>query len=197
MATITPNWAEELGAKIGDAGMRFLEAPVAGSRPQAEAGILIFICGGEQATFDAAMPLMEATGGAQHLVGPAGKGAVVKLAVNSLLGIQQAAMAEVLAMAHRNGVDPAVTAGVITTTPAAARWRRWPPSPWRPETPPVPVNLMEKDMGYALSAGDGTDMPLSTATRDVLRRPWRPVSERTICRASCSSISAKIKPADR
>ena len=45
-STITVDWAKELAATVAASGQRFLEAPVAGSWPQEEADILIYICGG-------------------------------------------------------------------------------------------------------------------------------------------------------
>ena len=93
---------------------------MAGSRPQAEAGILIYMCGGDANTFTEAMPAMQAMGGTQHHVGDVGSGALVKLAVNTLLGIQQAALAEILGMAKRGGIAPETAANVIIGTPACS-----------------------------------------------------------------------------
>jgi 3-hydroxyisobutyrate dehydrogenase len=42
-STLTPNWVRGLGAAVEKRGYAFLEAPVAGSRPQAEAGQLVYL----------------------------------------------------------------------------------------------------------------------------------------------------------
>ena len=51
-STVSPAWIDELRAAVP----RLLDAPVAGSRPQAEAGQLIFLVGGDAADLDAARP---------------------------------------------------------------------------------------------------------------------------------------------
>ncbi len=61
----------------------FLDAPVAGSRPQAEAGQLIYFVGGEATIFARAEPILKAMGGAVHHAGAVGSGAGVKLMVGS------------------------------------------------------------------------------------------------------------------
>ncbi len=171
-STITVDWARELAATVAASGQRFLEAPVAGSRPQAEAGILIYICGGDADTFTEAMPAMQAMGGTQHHVGDAGSGALVKLAVNTLLGIQQAALAEILGMAKRGGIDPAAMANVIIGTPTCSPLAKMAAESMVAKNfaPLFPVNLMEKDLGYVLAAAGGEGMPLAQATHDVFTK---------------------------
>ena len=145
---------------------------MAGSRPQAEAGILIYMCGGDADTFTEAMPAMQAMGGTQHHVGDVGSGALVKLAVNTLLGIQQAALAEILGMAKRGGIAPETAANVIIGTPACSPLVKMAAGSMLEKnfSPPFPINLMEKDLGYALAAAGGEGMPLAQATRDVFTK---------------------------
>jgi 3-hydroxyisobutyrate dehydrogenase len=97
-STLTPGWVRELGAEVQQAGARFLDAPVVGSRPQADAGQLIHLVGGDADIFDRAKGVLSALGGAAHHVGPVGAGARLKLAVNALFGVQVAALAELLAL---------------------------------------------------------------------------------------------------
>jgi 3-hydroxyisobutyrate dehydrogenase-like beta-hydroxyacid dehydrogenase len=47
MSTLTVDWIQELGAAIARHGAVFLDAPMVGSRPQAEAGKLISLVGGQ------------------------------------------------------------------------------------------------------------------------------------------------------
>src|SRR5919109_4498430 len=46
-STLTLDWIRNLGQAAAEQGLSLLEAPVAGSRPQAEAGQLIYLCGGK------------------------------------------------------------------------------------------------------------------------------------------------------
>src|ERR1700761_3541667 len=47
-STLSPSWVRELGGVVAKKGVAFLEAPVAGSRPQAEAGQLVYLVGGNE-----------------------------------------------------------------------------------------------------------------------------------------------------
>ena len=47
MSTVTPAWVRELASRVQASGGAFVEAPVVGSRPQAEAGQLVVLAGGE------------------------------------------------------------------------------------------------------------------------------------------------------
>ena len=75
--TVTPGWVDELGAAVQARGARLLDAPVAGSRPQAEAGQLVHLVGGEAEAVARATPVLKVMGGAIHHAGPAGSGATL------------------------------------------------------------------------------------------------------------------------
>lgn len=54
---------------VKEAGSSYLEAPVSGSKQPAEQGTLIFLCGGDQALFDKAGPLLDVMGKAKLFLG--------------------------------------------------------------------------------------------------------------------------------
>ena len=84
-STVTVAWVRELYANCCAYGIAFLDAPVAGSRPQAEAAQLIYFVGGEAAVVAQADPILKAMGSTVHHAGPASSGAAIKLVVNALL----------------------------------------------------------------------------------------------------------------
>jgi 3-hydroxyisobutyrate dehydrogenase len=104
-STATPAWIAELGAAAQAAGCALLDAPVTGSRPQAEAGALTFLVGGDAAVLEKVRPVLAAM--SQNIVhlGPAGSGARLKLINNFLCGVQIASLAEGLAWIERSGLD--------------------------------------------------------------------------------------------
>src|SRR5579871_3889552 len=53
-STLTAAWVKELGSRVHKTGAGFLDAPVIGSRPQADAGQLIHLVGGDADIFDQA-----------------------------------------------------------------------------------------------------------------------------------------------
>ena len=62
MSTVAPDAARRLGASLADRGMRFVDAPVTGSSPKAEAGTLTIMCSGAPEDRARARPLFEAMG---------------------------------------------------------------------------------------------------------------------------------------
>jgi 3-hydroxyisobutyrate dehydrogenase len=173
-STLTPAWVLELAAAVSARDVAFLDAPVAGSRPQAEAGALVFMVGGGAVDVERAGPLLEAMGAAVHHAWATGSGALVKLGVNAMLGIQVAALAEVLGLMRVGGVDPARAVEILGATPvmspatgaAAASMlaRRF--------APLFPVELVEKDNSYVSAAAEslGGATPLAGAAREVMRQ---------------------------
>lgn len=172
-STVTPGWIRELGVQAAGQGVELLEAPVAGSRPQAEAGLLIFLAGGEAATLERCQPLLKAMGGAVHLVGPLGNGALTKLSTNALLGIQVTALAEVIGLLKRNGADVDAALKAIAATPVWAPVNNYLVSTMLTGNfaPQFPITLIEKDFGYAVAAaGDGDTIPTITAAHGVFQQ---------------------------
>jgi len=171
-STLSPDWVKELGMRLEVKDISLLEAPVSGSRPQAEAGQLVYLVGGDEQVLERSRSLLETLGSALHHVGGLGNGALVKLTTNALLGIQVAALAEIIGLLKHNGVDPAQALKAMSAT-----------SVWSPVAtvmsnsmlnnnfaPMFPVELIGKDFGYALqAAGSLSSAPTTTAVRDVFR----------------------------
>jgi 3-hydroxyisobutyrate dehydrogenase len=170
-STISPGQARALHDKAAARGIGFLDAPVAGSRPQAEAGQLIFMVGGDAAVLERATPVLMAMGGALHHAGGAGAGAMVKLMVNTLFGTQLAVVAELIGMARKASVDSARAMEVIGATPVASPATKGAAAAMLAAAfaPAFPNDLVEKDFRLALQTGDetGADLPVTRATRAV------------------------------
>ncbi|MCA9562645.1 MAG: NAD(P)-dependent oxidoreductase [Myxococcales bacterium] len=172
-STLTPTCVRELGAVATQRGVHFLDAPVVGSTPQAEAGQLVFLVGGAPEVIGRARPVFEAIGGAFHHVGELGQGAVMKLVVNALFGIQVVAMSELLSLAARSGVDKRtaleVLGGLPTTSASAKGAGALIVS--SDHAPRFPVELVEKDLGYAtqLGAKNSAETPMTGRAREVFQ----------------------------
>jgi 3-hydroxyisobutyrate dehydrogenase len=104
-STVSPSWIAELAELSASRGAQFLDAPVTGSRMQAEAGQLSFLVGGNEATVEAATPVLKAMSKEIVHLGPVGSGAKMKLINNFLCGVQVASLAEGLAWIERSGLD--------------------------------------------------------------------------------------------
>ncbi|MBD8530894.1 MULTISPECIES: NAD(P)-dependent oxidoreductase [unclassified Massilia] len=99
-------------ARLTGQGMRFLDAPVSGGVPGAEAGTLAIMAGGSLHDFNAAAPVFGVLGTAQ-LVGPAGSGQVAKLCNQLIVGATINIVAEALLLAQAAGADPAAVREAI------------------------------------------------------------------------------------
>jgi 3-hydroxyisobutyrate dehydrogenase-like beta-hydroxyacid dehydrogenase len=146
---------------------------VLGSLPQAQAKSLIFVVGGPRPAFDRALPVMKAMGGTVRYAGEAGAGAVVKLAANTMLGLQVAGMAELIGMLERAGVDVAHALDIIGDTPVSSLAAKVNAQFMLAgdHEPRFPVELIEKDMAYSVAAsGSAESAPMAEAARQVFRR---------------------------
>lgn len=104
-STIDVATAKQVGADAAEKGVEFLDAPVSGGTAGAAAGTLTFMCGGTEAGFAAAEPLLKGMGRAIIHAGPAGSGQVAKACNNMMLAINMLGVSEAMAMADRLGLS--------------------------------------------------------------------------------------------
>ncbi len=171
-STVTPGWIAEFGAAAERAGVSLIDAPVSGSRPQADAAQLVYLVGGEAADVERATPMLRLMGFTVHHAGPLGAGAVVKLAVNALMGVQVAAMAELIALVRRTPVDPARALEIIGATSVCSLSAKAAAGLMLAgdDAPRFPVELILKDFGYAREmAGASASAPVIAATQSVFQ----------------------------
>jgi 3-hydroxyisobutyrate dehydrogenase-like beta-hydroxyacid dehydrogenase len=171
MSTVSPTASRALSAQAAQRGAQMLDAPVSGSIPQAEAGTLAIMVGGETAAFDAIEPLLHQLGQSVTHVGPSGQGLLMKLAINISLAVQTLAFSEGLLLAERGGVAPEVAAQVMASSPIGSPMlkARIPLLLHLPEHAWFDIELMHKDIRLARQAGDELDARLpSTAAADAI-----------------------------
>lgn len=106
-STSDPVVSRELAAKVINAGLEWLDAPVSGGPKGAANGKLGMLLGGDMATIERLMPMLEAMSVRRTHVGGPGSGHVVKLANNYLCATNLIATAEAVTLAAKAGVDPA------------------------------------------------------------------------------------------
>jgi 3-hydroxyisobutyrate dehydrogenase len=171
-STLTPGWVKELAALVHKTGAGFLDAPVVGSRPQADAGQLIYLVGGEADIFDRARGVLSTLGGATHHIGPIGAGTTLKLAVNALFGIQVAAIAELLALLRNSDGDLAAMTEVLASLPVTSPAVKGALSLMqaRLDAPLFPIDLVEKDFAYALGQSDAAALPMTAAGHECFTK---------------------------
>ncbi|MEH6407603.1 MAG: NAD(P)-dependent oxidoreductase, partial [Leeuwenhoekiella sp.] len=85
-STVNPSFSEKMAAKAKELKINFLDAPVSGSKVPAAKAELIFLVGGEPEILEEVQPLLDLMGKKTLHIGPAGKGAAMKLMINQMLG---------------------------------------------------------------------------------------------------------------
>jgi 3-hydroxyisobutyrate dehydrogenase-like beta-hydroxyacid dehydrogenase len=105
MTTIAPSQTRAIGAELAERGVRFVDAPVTGSSPKAEAGTLTIMVGGDAADIEHVRPLFEAMGSLIVHAGELGQGEMVKLISNSVAAANAATLAQALVAGRATGCD--------------------------------------------------------------------------------------------
>lgn len=107
MSTHSPEVARELSAEAAVRGVAYLDAPVSGGPPGAEAGTLAIWMGGSREAVERAQPVLEVLGDRAKIrhCGEVGAGLVVKLVNNYLAAACASASAEALAVALAEGIE--------------------------------------------------------------------------------------------
>ena len=95
----------EFGARLdAETGMRWVDAPVSGGPPAAQAGTLAIMAGGGEADIAAVRPVLETLGTCTHM-GPLGAGQVTKMVNQVLVLCNYCVLAEAMVLAEAGGVD--------------------------------------------------------------------------------------------
>ncbi len=119
-STVTPRSSRAMARAAEERGVRFLDAPVAGSLPVAEKAELTFLVGGEEKDLQRCRPVLAAMGKTIRHVGPTGMGISLKLVNNMLLGNAMAAFSEALSLGEALGFSRPALLDALIGTPVAA-----------------------------------------------------------------------------
>jgi 3-hydroxyisobutyrate dehydrogenase len=170
-STSPPGLARRLAEVGARRGVDVLDAPVTGGPRGAQAGTLTIMVGGDREVFARVLPVLEVLGDFVRYMGGPGAGQATKLTNNVLAATHMAALAEAVALAKSEGLEPAdvyevlsrgtgdsrvlrnryPVPGVLADAPASNGW-----------APLFPVDLLAKDVALALetAAEHGLEMPV-------------------------------------
>ncbi len=104
-STCDPDRLAALAARVAPRGVRFLEVPISGTSGQVATGDGVGLVGGDRDLMAQAAPMLDAICQRRYYLGAVGNGSRAKLAVNLILGLNRAAIAEGLVFAERLGLD--------------------------------------------------------------------------------------------
>lgn len=167
LSTIDYTATTAIGRALEERGAAFLDAPISGMEARAIDGTLTVMCGGPQPIFDRVKPYLDRIGSKILHMGPTGSGQMTKLINQLLFDINAAAIAEILPVAVRMGLDPDLVGEVVNSgTGRSHASEFFIPRILRGRfTDGYPMSHAYKDLisGAGLSAEFGLPMPVLAA----------------------------------
>jgi len=177
MSTIDPETSSKIGISIQARGALFLEAPVSGSVPQAEAGELVIMCAGDEELYTDLLAAWDVLGKKHLYLGEVGAAASMKLGVNQLMGSMMASFCEVLTLVDEAGLDKRdflaiIGAGALAAPLFAAKGEK---ILAQNRTAQFPLKHQQKDLRLALQLGDAHRVPMSVcaAANELYKRAYQ------------------------
>lgn len=172
MGTMSPGHIAALAA-AAPTQTRVIDAPVSGATQAARDARLLIMAGCCEEAAGPLRPLFEAMGRATICLGTPGAGAVMKLAVNSLIHGLNQTLAEAMTLAEAAGIAPEAAFDVIENSAAAAPMLKYRRPLYLDEAGhdvTFTVALARKDMEVTAALADryGTAMPQGRVTLDTL-----------------------------
>ena len=162
-ATVSPEFAEALGARLKAMGLQPIDAPVSGGAAKAAAGQMSVMASGDPAAFAQCATVFKAICSKLYRLGEEpGQGSKVKMINQLLAGVHIAAAAEAMALGLKAGCDPHALYEVISNS-AGSSWmfqNRVPHILDGDYTPLSAVNIFVKDLGIVLDYARKSFFPL-------------------------------------
>jgi 3-hydroxyisobutyrate dehydrogenase len=164
-STLSVGWVNQWAAEARARKCEPIDAPVTGSKPQAAAGELRFLVGGEEHALERALPVLKAMGSAIIHVGPTGSGALLKLINNFLCAVQAVSLAEAMTLIERSGLDRGTALEVLLNGAPGSPMLKVVTSRINAGDfePNFLMRLMAKDLTYARHEGALRGVALDTA----------------------------------
>ena len=116
LSTIDPVTSAMESSGFAASGVRFLDAPVFGSKGEANAGGLWIVVGGDREVFDKAQEVLTPISETTHYMGISGNGAQMKLVGNLIVAAQLEALGEALTLAKKANLALTDVLGVLHVT---------------------------------------------------------------------------------
>ena len=120
--TVSAQVTRELAAVAAERGIGFVDAPVSGGQAGAENGVLSIMCGGSEAHYAAAEPVMAAYARICRRLGDSGAGQLAKMMNQICIAGLMQGLSEALAFGQKAGLDGAAVVEVIAQG-AAGSWQ--------------------------------------------------------------------------
>jgi len=169
MSTISAGATRAFGSRLGEGGVRMIDAPVSGGSEGAEKGTLTIMCGGDAADVEDARPVLDVMGSKVTHIGPLGSGQLTKAVNQIMIAGYFEAVAEGLVFAMKAGLDTDKVLEAIGAGMARSAVLEMRASNMINDTYPLgfKLSLHLKDLNIALDEAkrNGVELPLAEMVR--------------------------------
>lgn len=170
-STVNPSFSQQMARAAQQHNIRFVDAPVAGTKQPAADGTLTFFAGGADSDIADCQPFFDIMGSKTVHVGGVGSGTALKMVVNGLLANAMTAFAEGMALGQSLGIErdtllDALVGGPVVAPFVAYKRGNIENDAWEAD---FPLRWMHKDLYLAALSGyeNGAALPLTNANKEV------------------------------
>lgn len=169
--TVNPAFSRLLADEARSRKIRFLDAPVAGSKGPAEQGQLLFYVGGDAKDVESVRPLLECMGKAVHHIGVHGMGSGMNMVNNIMLGQAMTAFCEALTFGESLGLTTKTMFDTLASSPVTAPFLLFKRKKFEENDFSVefPLEWMHKDLHLAAETAfeTGAVLPAMSAAKEL------------------------------
>jgi len=170
-STVNPSFSIKAFKEAEKYKIRFIDAPVAGSKPQAENAELVFFVGGEKETIEEVGPYLNMMGKKVLHIGELGKGASFKMLVNIMLAQSMLIFSEAVLFGEKMGISKNLLLDLLPNLVVSAPFTKLKAESIKNEDYDVqfPLEWMYKDLHLASITAYEQSQPLylTNFTKDL------------------------------
>lgn len=192
-STVDPNTSREMAEESLKSNIDFIDAPVAGSAPQAEAAELVFFQGGDLAVIESIRPILDHMGRKQMHLGVNGMGSSFKMLVNAMLGQSMAIFSETVAFGKSMGLERDFLLETLPKLVVSAPFIQFKVPQIKSEeyAAQFPLEWMHKDLELATRAAYEVGQPLYLA--NVTKEIFSAAKQAGLGRKDFSAVHSYIE----
>ena len=165
MSTIGRDTLSTVATRCSASGIRFLDCPFTGGPARIEARTVTLIAAGPPEVLDNVRPMLEVIGRIIYAGKEPGQAQAIKHCNQLLVGVTHAATLEVITMARRSGLDPALVVSVLSNGIAGSDYFRLLSKSVLDKSPsPGGLGQMCKDMALVLQSAEQAGMKALVAS---------------------------------
>ncbi|WP_141603840.1 NAD(P)-dependent oxidoreductase [Terrilactibacillus laevilacticus] len=170
-STVDPQFSRKMAHEAENRKIRFVDAPVLGSKSPAEKGELIFVVGGHKEDIKDIHPLLDAMGKDVHYLGGHGQGSSMKLVVNAMLAQSMVAFSEAVSLGESLNLPKETIVDTLLSNPATAPFLKGKRKFFLEEANDVefPLEHIHKDLHLAsqMAYEESTPLPFINLAKEL------------------------------